>query len=107
MKKDDIFKAKMPSVLKSSILDSARPFLIANSRSNRRNLLVWIFGISTAFATIGFLHVRFNSNNHQQFEIAQLIDILEDIQNDDDFDLLAELEVLEELEYFELIDDKS
>ena len=114
MKKDDllkdIFNEKMPSSLKSRILGNADQLLEANSRTERRNFLTWLFSLGAAAATaaIGFVYIRHNGiNEHQQLELAQSIDILEAIQNEEDFELLAELDTIEDLDLVESFEEES
>lgn len=113
MKKNDLFKdvlnEKMPSSLKKRILDEADQHLRTNSQTERRNFLAWVFGIGAAAATaaISFIYIRPNTHEHQQFELAQSIDVLEDIQTDEDFELLAELETIEDLDLIESFEDES
>lgn len=105
----DIFNEKMPSSLKTRILENAEQLLDANKQSERRNFLAWLFGFGTvaAMATISFIYIRQNTNDYQQIELAQSIDILEDIQNEEDFELLAELETIEDLDLVDWFDEKS
>jgi hypothetical protein len=109
MKNDNLFKQQMPSSLKNRILNNADQLLEANQRAERRNFLTWLFGVGAAAATaaISFVYVRQNSNEHQQLELAQSIDILEEIQNEEDFELLAELDTIEDLDLVEAIDEES
>lgn len=109
MKKDDLFKEKMPSNLKTRILENADQLLEANRRTERRNFLAWLLGTgaATITAAVSFIYIRQNTTEHQQLELAQSIDVLEDIQTEEDFELLAELEVLEDLDLVESIDDES
>lgn len=109
MKNDNLFKQQMPSSLKNRILENADQLLEANRHVERRNFLTWLFGVGAAAvaATISFVYIRHNSNEHQQLELAQSIDILEEIQSEEDFELLAELDTIEDLDLVESFDEES
>lgn len=106
----DIFNEKMPSSLKNRILENADQLLQENKQTERRSFLTWLFGAGAAAATaaISFIYIQHNrSTDHQQLELAQSIDLLEDIQSDEDFDLLAELDTIEDLDLIESFDEES
>lgn len=106
--KDDLFSEKMPSALKAKILSQAESHLAENRKWHRRSVLNWIFGTGLAAiaASVSFVYVKQNTlNSEHQAELAQSIDIFEDLQSDDDFDMIADFELIENIDVIEQIDE--
>lgn len=109
MKKNDLFSEKMPSSLKSRILDEADEHLKKNASAERRSFLTWLLasGAVAATAAFAFMFVRQNTSDHQNLDLAQSIDFLEDIQSEEDFELLADLDIIEDLDLVVPVEDES
>lgn len=106
--KDDLFSEKMPSDLKTRILAEAEIHLAHNRKTQRRTVLRWAFatGLASLAASFSFIYVRQNQlNQSHQIEVAQSVDFFEELQNDEDFEMIADYDLYENLDLLEQFDD--
>ncbi len=108
--KNDLFSEKMPTDLKSKILDSSLELLNENKKKQRRSYLAWMMGSALAALSASYVYLKLPKNNEldpSSQEITQNLDIYEDLESDEDIEMLADLEILEDLEIIEQLDEES
>ena len=110
--KNDIFNEKMPSSLHSKILSQSDSLLAENKNLHRKSIFTWIIGLGVATAIASFSLILFRqkdlNTSRKQLEVAQSMDLFEEIQSEEDLDLLADFDLIENLDLINEIDiDKS
>jgi hypothetical protein len=105
--KSDVFCEQMPKELNQKILHSAQGLLKENKIARRRQFFKWFFGAGLTTAMAGVI-LFFQKNNSTQFaEMNASIDFFENIQSEDDLEMFANFEVLQDLDLIEHMDDES
>lgn len=108
--KIDLFSEKMPSSLSSRILMQADAPLTEIRRVQKKKLLSWILGagLTTAAASFAVISVRQNQlQNELQMDVAQSVELFEDLQNEEDLEMMADFDLIENLDLIDQIDESG
>lgn len=106
----DLFSEKMPSDLKNKILASSAELLKNNQQKQRRSFFMWMAGSAMTALSASYFYFKFPKNKDLESisdEVAQNMDIYNDLESEEDIDLLADLEILEDLELIEQLDEET